>query len=157
MAMYLFSVILGLLPSSGYGGLQYFVLPVIAMGWFMVSAILRLTRSGMIEALDSEYVKLARIKGLSETVVIWKHALRNCIIPILTYSGTVLGRTITGVVVIETVFAWPGIGRLAYESVMQRDFPVVQAVVLFMAFTVSFVNLVVDILYSYVDPRIRYK
>jgi peptide/nickel transport system permease protein len=156
MAMYLFSVQLGLLPTSGYGGLKYYVLPVMAMGWFMVAAILRLTRSGMIEVLDSEYIKLARIKGLPERVVVWKHALRNCLIPIITYSGNVLGRTITGVVIIETVFTWPGIGTLAYNSIIQRDFPVVQAVVLFTSFIFVFINLVVDILYVYIDPRIRY-
>lgn len=157
MAMYIFSVQLHLLPSSGYGRIEHFVLPVIAMGWFMVSAILRLTRSGMAEVLDSEYIKLARIKGLSEAIVVWKHALKNCLIPVITFTGTILGRTVTGMVVIETVFAWPGIGRLAYESVMQRDFPVVQAVVLFMAVSISFINLVVDILYAYIDPRIRYQ
>jgi peptide/nickel transport system permease protein len=126
------------------------------MSWFQVAAIMRLTRSGMLEVLDSEYIKLARIKGLSETIVIWKHGLRNSLLPVLTYSGTILGRMITSVVVIETVFAWPGIGRLAYESVMQRDFPVVQAVVLVMAALFLFINLVVDVLYAYVDPRIRY-
>lgn len=156
VAMYLFSVILGLLPSAGYGGIQYFVLPVIAMSWFQVAAVMRLTRAGMLEVLDSEYIKLARIKGLSETIVIWKHGLRNSLLPVLTYSGTILGRMITSIVVIETVFAWPGIGRLAYESVLQRDFPVVQAVVLAMAAMFLFINLAVDVLYAYVDPRIRY-
>ena len=156
VAMYVFSVLLGLLPSAGYGGIQYFVLPVIAMSWFQAAAVMRLTRAGMLEVLDSEYIKLARIKGLSETIVIWKHGLRNSLLPVLTYSGTILGRMITSVVVVETVFAWPGIGRLAYESVMQRDFPVVQAVVLVMAALFLFINLGVDVLYAYVDPRIRY-
>ena len=156
VAMYVFSVLLGLLPSAGYGGIQYFVLPVIAMSWFQAAAVMRLTRAGMLEVLDSEYIKLARIKGLSETIVIWKHGLRNSLLPVLTYSGTILGRMITSVVVIETVFAWPGIGRLAYEAVMQRDFPVVQAVVLVMAALFLFINLTVDVLYAYVDPRIRY-
>jgi peptide/nickel transport system permease protein len=156
VAMYVFSVQLGLLPTSGYGKPEQFVLPVFTMSCFMIAAFLRLTRSGMSEALDSEYIKLARIKGLSETIVIWKHALRNSLIPVITYLGTIFGRMVTGTVVVETVFAWPGIGRLAYESVMLRDFPVLQAVVLFMAAAFLSINLVVDVLYAYIDPRIRY-
>jgi peptide/nickel transport system permease protein len=156
VAMYVFSVRLGWLPTSGYGEPKQFVLPVFALGLFMVAAFLRLTRSGMLEALDSEYVKLARIKGLSETIVVWKHALRNSLIPVITYLGTVFGRMVTGTVVVETVFAWPGVGRLAYDAVMLRDFPVLQAVVLFMATAFIVINLVVDVLYAYVDPRIRY-
>jgi len=156
VAMYVFSVQLGWLPTSGYGEPKQFVLPVFAMSCFMVAAFLRLTRSGMSEALDSEYVKLARIKGLSETIVIWKHALRNSLIPVITYMGTIFGRMVTGTVVVETIFAWPGIGRLAFESVMLRDFPVLQAVVLFMAAAFLSINLVVDVLYAYIDPRIRY-
>ena len=154
--MYVFSVQLGWLPTSGYGEPEQFVLPVFAMSCFMVAAFLRLTRAGMLEALDSEYVKLARIKGVSETVVIWKHALRNSLIPVITYTGTIFGRMVTGTVVVETIFAWPGIGRLAFESVMLRDFPVLQAVVLFMAAAFLSINLIVDILYAYIDPRIRY-
>ena len=156
VAMYVFSVQLGLLPTSGYGKPEQFVLPVFTMSCFMVAAFLRLTRSGMSEALDSEYIKLARIKGLSETIVIWKHALRNSLIPVITYMGTIFGRMVTGTVVVETVFAWPGIGRLAFESVMLRDFPVLQAVVLFMAAAFLSINLIVDVLYAYIDPRIRY-
>jgi peptide/nickel transport system permease protein len=156
VAMYVFSVQLGWLPTSGYGKPEQFVLPVFTMSCFMIAAFLRLTRSGMSEALDSEYIKLARIKGVSETIVIWKHALRNSLIPVITYMGTIFGRMVTGTVVVETIFAWPGIGRLAYESVMLRDFPVLQAVVLFMAATFLSINLIVDVLYAYIDPRIRY-
>jgi peptide/nickel transport system permease protein len=156
VAMYVFSVQLALLPTSGYGEPKQFALPVFTMSCFMVAAFLRLTRSGMLEALESEYVKLARIKGISETVVIWKHALRNSLIPVVTYMGTIFGRMVTGTVVIETIFAWPGIGRLAFEAVMLRDFPVLQAVVLFMASAFLSINLIVDILYAYIDPRIRY-
>ena len=157
VAMYVFSVQLGWLPTSGYGKPEQFVLPVFTMSAFMIAAFLRLTRSGMSEALDSEYIKLARIKGLSETIVIWKHALRNSLIPVITYMGTIFGRMVTGTVVVETVFAWPGIGRLAYESVMLRDFPVLQAVVLFMAAAFLSINLIVDILYAYINPQIRYE
>jgi peptide/nickel transport system permease protein len=156
VAMYVFSVQLALLPTSGYGEPKQFALPVFTMSCFMVAAFLRLTRSGMLEALESEYVKLARIKGISETVVIWKHALRNSLIPVVTYMGTIFGRMVTGTVVIETIFAWPGVGRLAFEAVMLRDFPVLQAVVLFMASAFLSINLIVDILYAYIDPRIRY-
>jgi ABC-type dipeptide/oligopeptide/nickel transport system permease component len=156
LAMYVFSVGLHLLPSSGYGRLEHFILPAFSMGLFQVAAVTRLTRSSMLDALRSEYIKLARIKGLSSKIVIWKHALRNSLIPVLTFLGTIFGRAITGAVIVETVFAWPGVGRLAYQSVMERDFPVVQAVVLFMSAMFMLVNLVVDVLYAYVDPRIRY-
>jgi peptide/nickel transport system permease protein len=156
VAMYVFSVQLRLLPSSGYGRLGHYVLPAFSMGLFQVAAVTRLTRSGMLEALGSEYIKLARIKGLSENTVVWKHALRNSLIPILTFMSTIFGRAITGAVITETIFAWPGVGRLAYQAVMERDYPVVQAVVLFMASMFLFVNLVVDVLYAYIDPRIRY-
>ena len=156
VAMYVFSVQLNLLPSSGYGRLQHYVLPAFSMGLFQVAAVTRLTRSGMLEALGSEYIKLARIKGLGEQTVIWKHALRNSLIPILTFMSTIFGRAITGAVIVETIFAWPGVGRLAFQAVMERDYPVVQAVVLFMASMFLFVNLVVDVLYAYIDPRIRY-
>jgi len=156
VAMYVFSVQLNLLPSSGYGRLQHYVLPAFSMGLFQVAAVTRLTRSGMLEALGSEYIKLARIKGLGEQTVIWKHALRNSLIPILTFMSTIFGRAITGAVIVETIFAWPGVGRLAFQAVMERDYPVVQAFVLFMASMFLFVNLVVDVLYAYIDPRIRY-
>lgn len=156
VAMYVFSVQLKLLPSSGYGRLEHYILPGFSMGLFQVAAITRLTRSGMLEALGSEYIKLARIKGLSERIVIWKHAFRNSMIPVLTFMSTIFGRAITGAVITETIFAWPGVGRLAFQAVMERDFPVVQAVVLFMATMFLLVNLVVDVLYAYIDPRIRY-
>ncbi len=156
VGMYAFSVQWRLLPSAGYGDPQQFVLPVFALSWFSIAAIVRLTRSSMLEVIDAEFIKLARIKGLSEVVVIWKHAFRNSLLPVLTYTGTILGRLIAGVVVVETVFAWPGLGRLAYEAVMTRDFPVLQAVVLFMATAFLGINLLVDILYAYIDPRIRY-
>jgi peptide/nickel transport system permease protein len=110
----------------------------------------------MLEVLDSEYIKLARIKGVSEAIVIWKHALRNSLLPVITFMGTFFATMITGAVVIETVFSWPGIGRLAYESILNRDFPVMQAVILFMTTLYILANLVVDVLYAWVDPRIRY-
>jgi peptide/nickel transport system permease protein len=154
--MYFFSVKLRLLPTSGYGGIRHFILPAATMGLFTVAAVTRLTRSSMLEVLDSEYIKLARIKGVSEAIVIWKHALRNSLLPVITFMGTFFATMITGAVVIETVFSWPGIGRLAYESILNRDFPVMQAVILFMTTLYILANLIVDVLYAWVDPRIRY-
>jgi peptide/nickel transport system permease protein len=125
------------------------------MGLFTIAAIVRLVRISMIDALGSEYVKLARIKGLGEGTVIWKHALRNSLIPVLTYMGPFFATMITGAVVIETVFSWPGVGRLAYESILNRDFPVMQAVVLVMTLLFMLANLCVDATYVWLDPRIR--
>jgi peptide/nickel transport system permease protein len=156
MLIYLFGVQLHLLPTAGYGGIRYTILPAFTLGWFTAAAVTRLTRSSILEVLGSEFVKLARIKGLSETIVTWKHVLRNSILPTLTFMGTIFIYMITGAVVVETVFAWPGIGRLAYDAVVNRDFPVVQAVVLVMTAMFIMANLLVDILYAYVDPRIRY-
>jgi peptide/nickel transport system permease protein len=153
--MYFFSVQLGWLPTSGHGGFAHFVLPAISMGVFTIAAITRLVRVSMIDALGSEYVKLARIKGVPERIVIWKHALRNSLIPVLTYMGAFFATMITGAVVIETVFSWPGIGRLAYESILNRDFPVMQAVVLVMTLLFMLANLTVDIAYAWLDPRIK--
>ena len=154
--MWVFAVLLGWLPTSGRGGITHMIMPAITLGWFNVAALMRLTRSAMLEVLDSEYVKLARIKGLPEWKVIWKHCLRNAAIAPLTYFGLVAGFLLTGSVVTETVFAWPGTGLLAVEAVQARDYQVVQAVVLFMAGIFILSNLVVDVLYAYLDPRIRY-
>ena len=154
--MWVFAVLLGWLPTSGRGGITHMIMPAITLGWFNVAALMRLTRSAMLEVLDSEYVKLARIKGLPEWKVIWKHCLRNAAIAPLTYFGLVAGFLLTGSVVTETVFAWPGTGLLAVEAVQARDYQVVQAVVLFMASIFILSNLIVDILYAYLDPRIRY-
>jgi len=157
MLMYVFAVQLGWLPTSGYGRWDHYVLPALTMGLFTLAAVTRLVRSSMLEALGSEYIKLARIKGLSEAVVIWKHALANSLIPVITFMGTFFAVMITGAVIVETVFAWPGIGRLAYESILSRDFPVVQAVVLIITALFIIANLIVDILYVIVDPRMRSK
>jgi peptide/nickel transport system permease protein len=156
MAILLFSVHLHLLPSSRAGGFKHYILPAFVLGWSFSAPLMRLLRSSMIEVLDSEYVKLARVKGVSERWVIWKHALRNALIPVVTFAGFYLGLLIGGVVVTETVFAWPGLGLLAYEAVLWRDYPVIQGVVLFITTSVLTINLGVDILYAYFDPRIRY-
>jgi peptide/nickel transport system permease protein len=157
MLMWVFAVQLGWFPVSGKGGLQHMVLPAIALGWFQVAALMRLTRSSMLEVLDSEFIKLARIKGVPEWKVIWKHCLRNAAIAPLTYFGITVGVLMTGSVVIETVFSWPGTGLLAVDAIRLRDFQVVQAVVIVFAGIFILANLLVDILYAYLDPRIRYQ
>ena len=154
--MWIFAVMLGWVPTSGRSGITSFILPAVALGYFQVAAIMRLTRSSMLEVLDTEYVKLARIKGIPERKVIWKHSLRNAAIAPLTYFGLILGGFMTGSVVIETVFAWPGVGLLAIDALRSRDFQIVQSVVLFFAGIYIVCNLLVDILYAYIDPRIRY-
>ena len=152
-----FAVYLGLLPSGGTGTLAHYVLPAFTLGWWLVAGIMRLLRSSMLEVLDSEFIKLARIKGLTERKIVWKHALRNSLIPVVTFGGIYMAVLITAAILVETVFAWPGVGRLVYESIVFRDFPVVQAVVLMTAGFVILTSLVVDILYAYLDPRIRYQ
>lgn len=153
--IYVFSVELNWLPTSGYGSPAHFVLPAITMAVFTIAAIARLTRIGMLEALDSDYVRLARMKGLSEVVVVWKHALSNSLVPVLTYMGAFFATMVTGAVVIETVFGWPGIGRLAYEAIIDRDYPLMQGVVLVMTSLFMFANLCVDLLHAWIDPRVR--
>ena len=155
LLIYFFSVQLGWVPSGRMGGPAHYVLPTITLGTFLVAGFMRLIRSSMLEVLDTEFVKLARIKGMSETVVIWKHCLRNALIPVLTLWGVFMGQLVTGAIVTETVFAWPGIGRLTYEAVIFRDYPLLQAVIIMDAILILVINLIVDVLYAYIDPRIR--
>jgi peptide/nickel transport system permease protein len=152
-----FSVYLGWLPSSGSGTVLHLVMPSIALGWVFAAAHMRLMRSSMLDVLGSEYVKLARLKGLPEALVISKHALKNALIPVLTLAGINLVIMVNVAIVVETVFAWPGVGRLLFEGIAFRDFPVVQATVLLGGVMIVVVNLVVDILYAVIDPRIRYE
>src|SRR5262245_11577385 len=152
-----FSVYLGWLPSSGSGTVLHLLMPAFSLGWVFAAAHMRLTRSSMLEVLGSEYVKLARLKGLPEALVIGKHAFKNALIPVLTLAGINLVIMVNVAVVVETVFAWPGIGRLLYEGIAFRDFPVVQATVLLGGSMIVVVNLLVDILYAVIDPRIRYE
>jgi len=151
-----FSVFLGWLPSSGSGSLLHVLMPAFALGWYFAAAHMRLTRSSMLEVLGSEYVKLARLKGLPEALVIAKHALKNALIPVLTLAGINLVLMVNVAVVVETVFAWPGVGRLLYEGITARDFPIVQATVLLGGAMIVVVNFLVDVLYAVIDPRIRY-
>lgn len=154
--MWIFAVELGWLPTSGRSGVKSIILPAIAIGWFQVAALMRLVRSSMLDVLDSEFVKLARIKGVSETRVVWKHCLRNAGITPLTYFGLILGGLMVGSVSIETVFNWPGVGLLAIDAARARDFQVLQAVVIMFSGIYIGANLAVDIAYAYLDPRIRY-
>ncbi len=153
--MEIFAVRLRWLPVSGAGGIKAYVLPGFTMGWFITAGIMRLMRSSMLEVLGTDYVLFARVKGVSRSAVIWKHALRNALLPVVTFSGMYFALLIGGAVVIETVFAWPGIGRLAFLAVVDRDFTVIQGVVIIIAAIVAAVNLIVDIVYYWIDPRIR--
>jgi len=155
MLIWIFAVGLGWFPTSGQGGLEHMILPAVAMASFQIAALTRLTRSAMLDTLRSEYIKLARLKGVSEHKIIWKHALRNAAIVPLTYFGLLSGSLLTGSVVIESVFAWPGTGLLSIEAIRGRDYPVVQAVVILFAVVFLLINYVVDALYALVDPRIR--
>ena len=155
--MWIFAVRLDWLPSSGRGGFQHLILPAITLGWFQVAVIMRLVRSSMLEVLDSEFVKLARVKGIPEWKVVWKHCLRNASIAPLTVFAIIAGGLLTGSVVTETVFTCPGVGLLVVDAVRSRDFQVVQAVVIMFAGIFILCNLLVDVLYAYLDPRIRYQ
>jgi peptide/nickel transport system permease protein len=145
-----------ILPAGGTGGFSHYILPGFTLGWFVVAGMMRLLRSSMLDVLDSEFIKMARVKGVPERWVVWKHALRNALIPVVTFGAIYFAIIVTTAIVVETVFAWPGMGRLTYEAITSRDFPVIQAVVLTTAVIVIVVNLGVDILYAYLDPRIRY-
>jgi peptide/nickel transport system permease protein len=155
VAIYVFAVQWHLLPTSGAGGPSHYVLPVAILAFFLLPGMMRLVRSSMLDVLGSEYVKLARIKGLPERTVIWKHALRNALITPLTAAGAIFASLITGTLILEIVFAWPGVGRLMVTAVAGRDFPVVQGVTMMVAVVTLVVNFLVDIAYAYVDPRIR--
>ncbi len=145
------------LPAAGNeAGLASYVLPGFTLGWFVVAGMMRLLRSSMLEVLDSDYVKLARVKGVVERRVVWLHALKNALIPVITFAGIYFAILVTTAIVVETVFAWPGLGRLAYEGISSRDFPVIQAVVLTTAAIVALISLCVDCLYAVIDPRIRH-
>ncbi len=156
MLMFFFAVKLEWLPPYGRDNPTAVILPAVTLGWFYAAANMRLLRSAMLDVLDSEFVKLARAKGVSNNGVIWKHALRNALIPVLTFAGITLGNLVTGSLVVETVFAWPGLGQLAIKALFANDYPLLQAVI--MVFTLMYVSaaLMVDLMYAYIDPRIRY-
>jgi ABC-type dipeptide/oligopeptide/nickel transport system permease component len=155
MLILIFSVGLQILPSSGRGSAAHLVLPALTLGLFTTARIMRLTRSGMLEVLGQDYVRTARAKGVGERTIVWKHALKNAGIPVVTIIGLELGTLLGGAVITETIFAWPGVGRLSVQAIYNRDYPLVQAAVFVLASIFVLVNLVVDLLYTYLDPRIR--
>jgi peptide/nickel transport system permease protein len=156
MLIILFARELGWLPTSGRGGWTYYIMPVVTLALPLFAVSMRLVRSGMIDNLQKDYVRMARAKGLSEAVILSRHVARNMLIPVVTYIGLQLGHLLSGAVVVETVFAWPGVGRLLVESIINRDYTVVQASVILFASLFVAVNLIVDLLYGWIDPRISY-
>ena len=152
----IFSVQLEWLPTGRRGGIDHLIMPAVTLGWLAAAGQLRLVRSAMLDVLDSEYIKLARAKGVNSFSVIWKHALKNAIIPPLTFTGLILAAFITGTVVTETIFAWPGLGRLAIESVYQNDFPLLTGTILLFTLMYLAISFLVDVAYAYIDPRIRF-
>jgi peptide/nickel transport system permease protein len=156
MLILLFAVALGgLLPAYGSGTLRHLVLPAIALAAAPLAQNVRLVRAGMLEVLGQDYVRTARAKGVGERGVVYRHALRNAALPVITVTGLSLGFMLSGTIIIETVFAWPGLGRLIVQAVPGRDFPVIQAGVFLFAVVFVAINLIVDVLYSVVDPRVR--
>lgn len=149
-----FAVYLGWFPTSGHGEVKHLVLPAITLSFFTAGAIARLTRSNMLEAMRSDFVRFERLSGVSEWRIIVRHALRNAAIPIVTFLALQFGVLLSGAVVTETVFAWPGIGRIVIDAINTRDYPVLQAAVLVSAFLILLLNLLVDLLYAWLDPRI---
>ena len=156
MLIFFFAVRLEWLPPTGRENFKSIILPAITLGWWFVAVNMRLIRSAMLDVLDSEYIKLARAKGASERSIIWKHALKNSLIPALSFAGISLGSMVTGSVVVEIVFAWPGLGRMAVLAMQKSDYPVLQGIVIIFTLLYLMAALLVDILYAYIDPRIRY-
>jgi ABC-type dipeptide/oligopeptide/nickel transport system permease component len=150
-----FSVILGWLPVSGRGGVSHLILPAVTLGAALAAILTRMVRSSVIEELSSDYVRTARAKGLSESAVLFRHAFRNALIPILTILGLQFGTLLAGTIVTETIFSWPGIGRLAVQAIEARDYPLLQGCILLIAVSYVVVNLATDIVYAFVDPRVR--
>jgi peptide/nickel transport system permease protein len=157
MLVVLFSIILKWLPAGGSGSWEHVILPSVTLAAFVVAFIARMTRSSMLEVLSQDYTTTARSKGLKEQVIIVKHALKNALIPIITVVGLQFGLLLGGAVLTETVFAWPGLGRLIVDSILARDYPVIQGAILVFGLLYILVNLIVDLLYACVDPRIRYE
>lgn len=156
MLIILFGATWKLLPATGRGTLRHLILPCITLATFQVAIVARFTRGAVLDVLRADYVRTARAKGVSEVVVLFRHVLKNAMIPIVTIVGLQIGGLLSGAVVTETVFAWPGIGRLMVQSIYTRDFPVVQAMVLLIAVSFVMANLCVDLMYAWLDPRIRY-
>lgn len=156
MLIIVFSINLGWLPAAGAEGIRSLILPSVTLAFFSMAFVARITRSSMLEVLHQDYVRTAVAKGVSQRVVVWRHALRNALAPVITVVGLQFGELLGGAILTETVFGWPGLGRLLVDSIFARDYPVVQGLVIVFALLFALVNLAVDILYSFVDPRVRY-
>lgn len=156
MLILLFSIILGLLPVSGRDGLAHLILPAITLGGALAAITTRMVRASMLEEIHQDYVRTARAKGLSERIVVFKHALRNGLIPVITILGLQTGTLLAGAIITEPIFSWPGLGRLTIQAINARDYPLVQGCILTISLSYILINLVTDVLYSVVDPRIRY-
>lgn len=157
MFIYIFAQQMRILPAVGMGGPSHYVLPAFVLAWGIMAGVTRLLRTGMLDVMNAEFVRYAYCKGLSETRIVSKHVLRNALIPVVSFAGVYFALFISGSVIVETVFAWPGAGRLLYDAIMTRDFPVLQGGLLLTAALVISVNLLIDILYGFLDPRIRYQ
>ncbi|MGA9569687.1 MAG: nickel ABC transporter permease [Candidatus Acidiferrales bacterium] len=153
----LFSVVLGWLPVSGRGGISHLILPAFTLGAALAAILTRMVRTSVIEELSADYVRTARAKGVSESAVLYRHALRNALIPILTILGLQFGSLLAGTIVTESIFSWPGIGRLAVQAIGARDYPLLQGCILLIAVSYVFVNLLTDLVYAVVDPRVRFE
>ena len=156
LLIFFFGVRLHWLPTGGKGGINHIILPALTLGSFTMAALMRLTRSAMLNVLDSEYVTMARAKGVPESVIVFKHAFRNALLPVVTILGLQAGRLVAGSVIVETIFAWPGMGRLSIQAINSSDYPVVQAAILLTSASIVLANLGVDLLYAFIDPRIRF-
>ena len=154
--MLLFAVKLHWLPAVGYGSLENLILPAVALSFGTMAQLMRLTRASLLEVLSQDYIRTARAKGLSDTTVVWRHGLKNALLPVITVLGTSMGYLLSGAVIIETIFGWPGIGQFVVTGISQRDYPVVQGFVLYVAVIFLFVNLAVDVSYRFLDPRLHF-
>jgi len=157
MLIIIFSLKLNLFPVSGAGSLSHLVLPAITLGTALAAFLTRMTRSSMLEELSKDYIRTARAKGLSRRRIIYRHALKNALIPVVTLVGLQFGTLLTGAIITETIFSWPGIGRMTIQAIHQRDYPLVQGAILFISFSYILVNMLTDIAYAWLDPRIRYQ
>jgi peptide/nickel transport system permease protein len=157
MCLYLFGVKFRILPIGGRGGIDHIILPALVLSWGLAAGMVRLARSGMMDVINSDYIVMARAKGVSEQMIIWKHAFRNACIPVVTMIMILMIVVLSGDVVIENVFSWPGLGRLIMTSTLSRDYPVVQAFTIVISFTFVVISLFADILYAYLNPRVRYR
>jgi peptide/nickel transport system permease protein len=157
MCLYLFGVKWGILPIGGRGGIDHLILPALVLSWGLAAGIVRLARSGMMDVINSDYITMARAKGVSEQMIIWKHAFRNACIPVVTMIMILMIVVLSGDVVLENIFSWAGLGQLIMTSTLSRDYPIVQAFTLIISFTFVVISLLADILYAYLNPRVRYR